>query len=99
MKQVKRSYNIDSLQGVEEFLSDLTNLYECVYHPDDDISFTEFKDRDLTVTFSKGDGLYLDSVMSQCIEFCDKNNLDICEIGLKCVEEFFEQRKVEVDNK
>ena len=78
-------YDINSVEAMQEFFSDVINLHGCTLHPDD--QFSDMVDDKGAPAFKTCVASYLDQVMTACFAYCDRNGLDIysiaCEVQVR----------------
>ena len=74
-----KQYDINSIEAMQEFFSDIINVHNCLLHPDD--SFSDMVDKGGGPTFKSGDAGHLDSVMTACFAYCERHGLDIYDIA------------------
>lgn len=74
-----KHYNINSIEAMQEFFSDVINIHGCTLHPDD--LFSDMMDEKGAPTFKRDVASYLDQVMTACFDYCDWHDLNIYEIA------------------
>ncbi len=74
-----KAYFIENLEDVKQYLKDLHEIYDSEFHPDDD--FEDFTDTDGNTTFTVEQAKYLNKIMIQCFDVCDKNDLEIYDVA------------------
>lgn len=74
-----KRYDIDSVEAMQEFFSDVISIYGCTLHPDD--LFSDMVDDKGAPAFKTEVASYLDQVMTECFVYCDRHDLGIYEIA------------------
>lgn len=78
------NFRIETVEDVKEFFEVLHNKYKLAFHPDD--PFEDYVSIESgTPTFTNGEAIYLNEVMNQCFEVCEKNDVEIYSIGLSLI--------------
>lgn len=74
-----KQYNINSVEAMKEFFSDVINIHGCTLHPDD--FFSDMVGNEGAPTFPGELASYLDQIMTACFVYCDRHDLDIYAIS------------------
>ena len=74
--------HIESIKDVETFFHHLIDERKVNFHPDDDFAnYVSLKDH--TPTFSEEEVVIYNRLMDESFDVCDKENVDIYEIGIE----------------
>jgi len=75
-----KPYAIQSIEDIKRFFRDIHVLYPMEWHPDDDFHFFMQED-EVTRAFTDEEAEYLNKVMIDSFDFCDKNDVDVYELA------------------
>ena len=79
------NFRIETVGDVQAFFETLHDTYKLAFHPDD--SFNDYVGIGTgTPTFTNDEAVYLNAVMNQCFEICEKNDVEIYLIGLELLQ-------------
>lgn len=78
-------YFIENLEDVRQYFRDLHEIYDSEFYPDD--NFEDFTDEGGEATFTREQAEYLNKIMIQCFDVCDKNDVEIYDIAGEVQEE------------
>lgn len=85
--------NIKSKKDVEGFFKSLVEDFDLAFHPDDE--FADYVTGDGKQVFNSKESKDLDAIMNQCFLWCEKNNVDIYEVGLDVTKAEYKKRGIE----
>jgi hypothetical protein len=74
-----KAYFIENLDDVRQYFKDLHVIYDNEFHPDDD--FRDYTNVDNNSTFTPEEAEYLNMIMIQCFDICNKNDVEIYNIA------------------
>ncbi|WP_291128068.1 hypothetical protein [Flavobacterium sp. UBA7682] len=78
-------FRIETVEDVKAFFEILHTKYELAFHPDD--SFEDYVNiENGAPTFTNDEAIYLNEVMNQCFEVCEKNDVEIYDIGMQLLQ-------------
>lgn len=80
-----KHYQINSVEDVKAFFTDLYEVHQCTFHPDDDFA-TYGGSADNSLFFSKELAEHLNATMRKCHEWCEANGACIYQIGIDLIE-------------
>ena len=75
------SYNIDTIEDVKSFFTDLVYKLHLNFHPDD--PFEDYVMEDGRPLFTQQEAAIFETLMNECFNVCDKADVDIYEIGME----------------
>lgn len=83
IKNIVAKYkHINNVDDVKNFINDVYSILHLNFHPD--TPFNDYINLDTDQpTFNVSESNALDNILDQCFLYCEKNNLDIYEIGLE----------------
>ncbi|NNV57203.1 hypothetical protein [Limnovirga soli] len=80
-----KNYEINSEKSIKGFFEDLYVTYNVAFHPDDEIELD---------SISEEENEHLNKTMIQCFRYCNNNDLDIYQIGMRVQNKEWKRRGI-----